>query len=340
MKAGLVRLTKQSLLDHITEEDIFKRYMGIDEVDENASYTNERLRSDNSPGCKFFRRSTDGRLLFNDWTWKTFDCFDYVQQLYGIKFSQALYKIACDFRLIEDQFLNLPEVKKVQSPVKKKKLVLKIKRRNPLPYELRFWSIGELEVDQETLEENKIYTISSFWEFRGEESKHYPNQKLVFAYNFGDGKFQIYRPEYSRDRRRFINSPDILFGDLDLLNPNEYYVVITKSKKDAFYLRLLGVNVCFVIAERISPNEQLMDALSSYPLKFTLFDNDITGKKLSLIYKKSGFIPLLYSKSDGKDTATVLKNYDKYFLLDLIEELKSQYLYEEADNDGISESSY
>lgn len=328
MKAELVELTKAGILNNIPEEAIFAKYMGLSTIDEDKSYINP-LRNDKNPSCRFFRRSTDNRLLFNDWSWKTFDCFDYVMTLYGVNFHQAIQKIALDFNLIDVSNVK-PVEYKIQvhnRVVKKSKLVIKIKRRNYLPQELDFWNVGGIEVDEEVLRENKIYAIQSFWEIRDNQiQSHYYNLKDTYAYHFHGYNYQIYRPKESRQHRRFINSPDIKVGDLEFLDPNADYVLITKSKKDAFFLRQLGVNVVFIISERIKPTDSQLDPLYKYPNKFTLFDNDITGRRLSLQYKRAGFKPLLYPKDYGKDTYDVLKKYDKFFMIDLINEIKAIYL--------------
>lgn len=328
MKAELVELTKAGILNNLSEEDIFARYLGVATVNEDDFYLNP-LRSDRTPGCRFFRRATDNRLLFNDWAWRTFDCFDFVMLMYGLTFHQALLKIATDFNLISNNQTTTTtyKLKTYNKAVEKKKLLLKVKRRNFLPEELAFWNIGRLEVDEELLRSNKIYAISSFWEFRGDKQiGHYTKQIMTFAYHFGGYNYQIYRPKQSRSKRRFINSPDIKVGDLEFLDRSANHVLLTKSKKDAFFLRLLGVNSIFLITERVRPYPELLTAIQDYPLKLTLFDNDFTGRRLSILYKEHGFIPLLYPKDYGKDTYDTLKNYDKYFMLDLIEEVKTYYL--------------
>lgn len=329
MNFDLVDLDKPTLLRYVTEEQIFCKYLEIDEVSFTRQYYNV-LRTDNSPGCTFFVRETDNRVIFHDWSreWKA-DCFDVVMARYACSFPKALEKIAADFNLIPSN-IQLTRVKQAHITAKVP-LTLRIMRREYYKPELDFWNIGDFVVTQEQLQANGIFTIKAFWEMRGEEIENYVQKtKMTFAYKFpGKFHYQIYRPELPRNRRRFINSPKVYYGDVEYLDKEVNYVVITKSKKDAFFLRLLGVNAMFIISEGTNLDAQLLEHLQlvlGYEYLFTLFDNDMTGKRRSVIYKqKYGTIPLLYPKELGKDTTEVLSFHRKAFMFDLVERVKRFY---------------
>jgi hypothetical protein len=326
MIVGFTELNKKLLLSFVTEEEIFCRYLEIDSIEFDKSYKNV-LRQDENPGCTFFQRETDNRLIFNDWSkgWKA-DCFDVVMEAYKCSFPKALEQVAIDFNLIEGVRKAKVVTKETFKP--KLPLTIRIKKRAMTANELAFWNIGGLVITEEILNAFKIYAITQFWELRGEEIENWVNRiKMAFAYKYpGQWMYQIYRPEEPKTRRRFINSPGIRFGDVEYLDYEQEYVLITKSKKDAFYLRLLGLNVCFVVSEGIDMPPDLQAAISTFDRKFTLFDNDWTGKVRSVKYKQMyGTVPLIYPEAWGKDTAEVLGRKKKQFMFDLIDDVKRYY---------------
>lgn len=327
MKLDLFELDKKTLLQYVTEEQIFCKYLEIDSIEFDRSYGNA-LRNDPTPGCSFFVRDSDGRVIFHDWSkaWMG-DCFDVAMAAYGCKFGKIIEQIAIDFNIIPTN----NKLQRVKAPnfVTKVPLTLRIRKRPMNAHELLFWNIGGFKVSESLLAANNIYVTSDVWEMRGEEIENYMNRlKMTYFYKFpGKWKYQIYRPDVTRNRRRFINSPGIQYGDLELLNDDDNYVVITKSKKDAFFLRLLGVNAFFTISEtnNLDP-DLLLDLRQKYEYVFTLFDNDMTGKRRSIHYKtKYGTIPLIYPKIWGKDTYDVLSYKKKAFMYELIERVKKIY---------------
>lgn len=323
----LSEITKGTILSLITEEQIFLKYLELDSIKLDKLYTNV-LREDKTPGCSFFIRDTDGRLIFNDFAWRQFDCFDVVMVKYGItKFNKALKIVAADFNLISNPGELRKEVVARKQIIKKTKQEIKIKRKKYTKEELAFWNIGGLIIEPETLEENNIFSLSCFWEMEGNLIKTFHSKlNMVFGYKIGKGyKYQIYQPKKTKTQRRFINSPDIKVGDLDFIDYDREYILVTKSKKDAFFLRMLGVNVIFILHEKIKIPDTIMENLNRFRLKFTLFDNDETGVQASKTYKRLGFIPLLYSRQEGKDTTQILNKFGYQYLIDLKAHVENLY---------------
>lgn len=334
MKGELIELTKKTILKYLTEEQIFEKYLGFN-PELFKQYVNP-LRKDTSPGCSFYYRDSDNRLIFNDFSWGVqWDCFDVVQYDYNCTFPQALEKIANDFGLRNSKLVYtkaLPEALKYKEKIENKLRI--VRKKQFTNKELKFWNIGGLEVTQEDLEYYKIFSITHLWETTQKGTTEYPYLFNVFAYQFPKSLFsthygytyQIYRPLVDRRKRRFINPPRIKYGDLEFLDRSENYVVITKSKKDAFFLRMLGVNTFFIINEAIYLDNEVIDEISRYEYVFTLFDKDRAGKRASRRYRISyGTIPLMYRKDEGKDTYDTLEKMGKYYMLDLIEYYKNYY---------------
>jgi hypothetical protein len=101
MKLIRFELTKDYILSKISEEAIFCEYLEIKSVDFNKHYINV-LRQDDIPKCSFFVRDSDNRLIFNDFAWRQFDCFDVVKQKYNVSFFRALEIVAERFNLLDN----------------------------------------------------------------------------------------------------------------------------------------------------------------------------------------------------------------------------------------------
>lgn len=330
MKLIRFELTKDYILSKLTEEAIFCKYLEISSVDLTKHYCNV-LRQDDLPKCSFYVRDTDNRLIFNDFAWKQFDCFDVVKQKYNVTFFKALEIIANDFDLLENVIPYEHSNKTILTV--KAKYSIRIKRKKFNKWDLAFWNIGGLNISYETLQYYKIFSIECFWEYVDNEQRFFDNLKQVFAYHFPDEyddyKYQIYSPNKRKDQRRFINPSGIKYGDLEYLDTKQDYVIITKSKKDAFYQKIFGLNSCFIIHEKIKPQDIIphMFTLMGKKVKiFTLFDNDWTGKRQSILYKQSGCIPLLFPQQEGKDFTEFLTKFGKETVVETIEYYKQKLL--------------
>ena len=100
-----IEITKQAILDRISEEKIMEKYLGL-QIDTETFYQNP-LRPDKRAGCRFYYNSK-GRLYFHDWGKFHWDCFAVIQYRYGDTFMQALRRIAHDFSLhdVEVQYFQ------------------------------------------------------------------------------------------------------------------------------------------------------------------------------------------------------------------------------------------
>ena len=92
------QLTQEYILQQLSEEELFQRYLGVF-PSLGQSYINplpDRPRPDRRPGCRFYERA-DGRLIFKDYAWKGYDCFDvaraYYPQLHQEHFDEILYQL-------------------------------------------------------------------------------------------------------------------------------------------------------------------------------------------------------------------------------------------------------
>lgn len=325
MKGELLELTKKTILKYISEEQIFEKYLGfLPEL--HVGFCNP-LRIDNSPDCFFYYREGSDKLIFHDIAWGVqWDCFDVVMFNYNCNFPKALEKIANDFGLLDTKIIL---TKQLPQKLAKNKTgtKLQIHRKKYTEEELKYWNIGGLNLTEEDLTSNKIFSISHLWEHTPYKTNEFYSLKMTFAYHFSGYNYQIYFPlKVNKGHRRFINPSGIKYGDIEFLDFTQSYLCITKSKKDCFYLRYLGVNAIFIINEAIRVDEKLLEIMNRFDHVFTLFDNDKTGLMSTLRFRRNyNTIPLRYEKSEGKDTTEVLKKFGKQYMLGLIEYYKTYF---------------
>ena len=159
-----------------------------------------------------------------------------------------------------------------------------------------------MNITEQILHENGIFAASNI----KDQFRTIDNLKMVFAYVENNKINQLYFPNNKgTNRLRFRTASRMKLGGLSwALPPNECdYIVITKSKKDSFFLKMLGVNCCYVVSESIILTEEVFKKLN-YKKVFTLFDNDYPGKRLSVQYKHiHKTIPLLFPKDMKKDVS-------------------------------------
>lgn len=283
------------------------------------------FRADRNPDCYFVNKS--GKLYFRDYAEKSYDVFDIVIRKKVLRnFGQAVRKIWSDIPNIlagklDNSNRTITVIEKTVKPKLKKRI--RVKRKLFSKRELEFWNIGGLTITQEQLHHDFIYSVERYWI----NDDLYSLINMTFCYHYGGYNYQIYRPNKPKGKRHI--SVPVSHGDLNLIPKQYHYLVITKSKKDAFFLRRLGINAIHIVSESILLNSEIMMELyENYKVIFTLFDNDYAGKKASIRYRDLyKTIPLLYPKNDKglKDTFDHLSYFDYMYMADLIKEVSDYY---------------
>lgn len=320
--------TKTMILSKLSQEEIFERYLWI-KIRYRKQYVNP-MRDDKTETASFYWKGD--KLYFHDFYAGFFDCFDVAMWSNGKTFakngfSDTLQIIAEDFNLKEKSKQIILKIE----PVKIEPTQLLIKRlKHFTKAQLKFWN-DHAYVTEEELIEAKIYPLDKLWFKRTGSDKliySYSDDDIGFAYHLASGfNYQCYFPFRKKGQMRFAQNTNEILHFFNSLKGGDFCVV-TKSRKDAFFMRKFGLNDTFALMHegQTLTKEQLKHIDSMYPLKFSLMDNDTAGKKASLKLKQQGFIPLLFPKDEPKDFSDNLKLYKQHSMLDLINDLKQQFL--------------
>lgn len=312
--------------NQISEENIFEFYLGF-KVVLGKKYKNP-FREDKKEGC-FFCFIPNGKLIFIDWSYRRYDIFDIVKHKYNVSFSKSMLIIQNDFNIskndVEKDYYKKDYKEKITINSSYK---IKIKKRNFNKQELSYWNLNLFNFTTEYLESFKIYCADCYFEYKENDLINFKDDlRFHFCYYSETKKIQLYIPFHKKGQRKFINDSKLIYNCFNSLNKNESYVVITKSRKDCFYMQQFGINCFYILNEKIILPIEIIEYLNKdYRQVFTFFDNDRTGKRTSIIYKnKFKTIPLF--SLVGKDFTEMLSNIGMD-MIDVIEHYKKILLNE------------
>ena len=310
-------LTPESILEKISEFDIFRFYMPERGWKLNV-VTFSPFRQEKNPS--FIIGNKYGRLSFIDFadTSKRGDCFTFVQQLHNLaNVHEALKIIDRDFGLGFQKGTSTEEYKKIVADYKqpadlgKRYSLIQVVTRKFTKEELEYWN--QYYQDIQDLRDNHVYSIKKL--YFNKQLFPLKETELRFGY-FYDGSWKIYRPFGNKSNKWMPNNVPItaMDGKEDIVNCELAF--INKSKKDYMVMKKIFPCCCAVQNEGVgcfSPeNVEYLKANSDKQI--LSFDSDITGVQNSQqITKLFDFgyvnVPKRYLKEGIKDWADLAKKY-------------------------------
>lgn len=334
-----VPLTKDYVLKRVSQEKIFKYYLGIDKIQTKGLFRSP-LREDKEPTCSFTYLE-NGRLLYRDWAYENSkDCFGIVQDIYGLNFDEALKKIAADFDLTDrsPQENLVKRVKKrkstnSQSTGPSRATIHASKGKFTKKHVEYLKSYG---ITKEATKKFYCFPLSKVW-VNGDAIWHYDKDDPALGYYFGtdkrgNQKWKIYF--YERDEYRFLGNTIRLQGYPQLPMTGDH-LVITKSMKDVMSLWEFGVTAVapqnettLISSQRVKEFKQRFNKL------FSLYDFDYTGVKTANRMRRQYGIPRLfltngrfgYKDYEVKDFSDFVKYHGEEKAVELVKKAKSKIL--------------
>jgi hypothetical protein len=323
-----VKLTRESILQRITEYDIFKYYMPTNWKIGVATLS--PFRTEKHPSFMISNRM--GKLKFIDFSDSSYrgDCFDLVKMMYRLNsLDEILRMVDKDFTLGISKGEDVQAYKKITSKYKqpeelgKRYALVQCLTRPFTGEELAYWN--DFHQDISDLKREHIYSIS----------KVYLNRKLFslkdtelrFGY-FYDGCWKIYRPFADKSNKWVPNNVPItaMDGKKDIIGAKNAF--INKSKKDYMVIKKVYPHTCAVQHEgEAAFSEENVLYLKSNSERQTLsFDSDVAGVKNSLqITQKFDFdycnVPKIHLKEKINDWAELSRVYD----MNKVEQYLKQY---------------
>ncbi len=319
-----VNLTTDSILDKISEYDIYKFYMPHQNWKIN-DVTYSPFRNEKNPSFVIGYRG--GALRFVDFgdSSRKGGCFDFVMMLFNIPLREALMMIDRDFDLGIISGSSTKQYERIVSDyaqptaTSKREYFIQVKTRKFTHEELAYWNAYYQDIDD--LRANNVYSIDTV--YLNKQKFPIKDSELRFGYLY-EGHWKIYRPFADKKNKWMPNNVPITMMDgLDDIRDCDV-AFINKSKKDYMVMKKVFPCCCAVQNEGMGCfSEENVDYIKENSERQILsFDSDETGVKNSqLITDKFGFeycnVPRIYLDEGIKDWADLarihgLKTIEKY----------------------------
>ena len=319
-----VKLTPDSILDKITEYDIYKMYMPHQNWKINV-VTYSPFRNEKNPS--FIIGYRGGALRFVDFgdSSKKGGCFNFVMMLFNVSLNDALLMIDRDFDL---GIMNASSTKNYEriisdyaqpTATSKREYFIQVKTRKFTNEELAYWNGYYQDIDD--LRANNVYSIDTV--YLNKQKFPIKDTELRFGYLY-EGHWTIYRPFADKKNKWMPNNVPITMMDglEDITDCDVAF--INKSKKDYMVMKKVFPCCCAVQNEGMGcfSEENVEFIKENSERQILSFDSDETGVKNSkLISDKFGFdycnVPRIYLDEGIKDWADLarihgLKTIEKY----------------------------
>ena len=319
-----VKLTPDSILDKISEYDIYKFYMPHQNWKINV-VTYSPFRNEKNPS--FIIGYRGGALRYVDFgdSSKKGGCFNFVMMLFNVNLNDALLMIDRDFDLGIISGSSTKQYERIISDyaqptaTSKREFFIQVKTRKFTHEELAYWNAYYQDIDD--LRANNVYSIDTV--FLNKQKFPIKDSELRFGYLY-EGHWKIYRPFADKKNKWMPNNVPITMMDgLDDIKDCDV-AFINKSKKDYMVMKKIYPCCCAVQNEGMGcfSEENVEYIKENSERQILSFDSDETGVKNSqMITDKFGFeycnVPRLYLDEGIKDWADLarihgLKTIEKY----------------------------
>lgn len=301
-------VTKSFILNYLSQEEIFERYIGKKVV--TGKLYLSPLRRDKKPTCGF-KYTRSGILYLRDFSghfWGS--CFDLVMQMFNIGFGEALEKIAGDFNLTSGACdpkprADLTEIAQDRIQIKTR---IQIKIRVFQQNDYKYWN--SFGISAKTLNLFNVYACECVFVNGNKIFDYEYTKELVYAYRMEREQYKIYFPQ--RKTSRFLCNTHILQG-YNQLPENGNLLVITKSMKDVMLLREFKIYAISANSESTPIDKDIIHLLKQrFKMVVSLYDFDYTGICGANAMKRKYGIPYLFFTNGRFNT----RNYYRKDLTD------------------------
>ena len=308
------KLTPDSILEKISEYDIYKMYMPHQNWKINV-VTYSPFRNEKNPS--FIIGYRGGALRFVDFgdSSRKGGCFNFVMMLFNVSLNDALLMIDRDFDLGIVSGSSTKNYERIVSDyaqptaTSKREYFIQVKTRKFTHEELAYWNAYYQDIDD--LRANNVYSIDTV--YLNKQKFPIKDTELRFGYLY-EGHWKIYRPFADKKNKWMPNNVPITMMDgLDDITDCDV-AFINKSKKDYMVMKKVFPCCCAVQNEGMGcfSEENVEFIKENSERQILSFDSDETGVKNSqLITDKFGFeycnVPRIYLEEGIKDWALLAK---------------------------------
>jgi hypothetical protein len=312
-----ISVTKEDILSKITPQQIFEFYLGHS-VNFDGHILSP-LRKERNPSFSF-KEYSDGSVIGKDWgTNKIYDCFSFVQELYGLTFTECLKVINNDFSL--EKISNLQLLKRNIEGKPKKPSIIQIKKQPFTKADIEYWE--QYKITLNLLADYNVHSCKYVW-YNGILIRQYSNSNPTYAYEFNSFErtaYKIYNPMANKKTKWLFSGSVTDIEGYDQLPWLGDLLIITKSLKDVLCYRVLGYNAISLQGEQNPLDEDIYDSITHrFNTIIVNYDNDDAGIKGSnRLTNKYGFNSFFIpDELQTKDISDTIKTYGIEYTKDLL----------------------
>ena len=329
-------LNKDEIFKRVSQEDIFKIVFNQNIVMERL-YTSP-FRSDETPGCFFWKGDETGKLFFVDFgdSKSHRDCFNVLQDYYDISFEESMKLVNLYFGLGlgDDPRITKETVICCNEEDKKNEHKQRVITYVPRPFENKdriFWT--KYEISKQNLIDDGVIPLEMYSSISKKNEK-YTIRPIDIAYaftEFNEERNKIYRPYAGKKQKWLSTCTKNDIGSITHLPWIGEILIITKSYKDCRVIRNQGYNSVWFQNEGMIPDNDIIISLCKrFERIYVLYDNDNAGIKAgkkvtdtinSLFPGKCMhiFLPEKYLELNIKDASDLI-SFNKLYLLNFLNE--------------------
>jgi 5S rRNA maturation endonuclease (ribonuclease M5) len=278
---------KDLILSKVSQEEIFRRYGGLDPY-KRGKFSNP-LRKDTNPSCSWYRQTYSGKLYMKDWTTnESIDCFEFVKRLYNLSYSQVLQLIAKDFNIIRNGKVTIQVKPKISvsedtEDTNKWNGITFTLNNNFTDSELNYWN--KYLITEDTLQKFRVFSVKSLY-VDSRKVRYSSDNEPCFCYDYKDSN-KFYSP-YSKVKWLGSAKATDIIGEEQLGETSIKKIILTKSHKDVMVLSEFGIPAISLQGEgyRLSAKlkTKLLTLLQKHAVQeiIVLYDNDNAGTKATV----------------------------------------------------------
>lgn len=276
-------LTKQDILNEMTDLDVYGMYMDLNNVNVLGKSFNSPLSEDNKPSFGFFQGESN-EICFNDWRLGKGDFIKFVMLMFNLSYYEALCKIAIDSNMNLTNFIikytfktDINSKNNIDRLEFVKKLNTNYIGKTSRNWELKdfiFWN--KFGITHDILKKYDVEPISYLHLGANKDiiKTHY-NTYCFNEYKDGKNTFKIYQP-FNLDYKWLSNHDDSIWQGWNQLPDKGDLLIITKSLKDVMSINnITEIPVVSLQSESIIPKQSVINELRDrFKVIYLLYDND------------------------------------------------------------------
>lgn len=253
-----------------TQEEIFQHF--FPEIIQLGKKYKNPLRTDSKPGCSFYYPKSGNLQFIDKKINKFYNCYQFAMEYANLDSIKKVY----------GEMYGNNEIKTVKLKLSENLNKISIITQSFTEKELLFFGYSEQQ-----LLSNNVFSVKNIYY---NDELTYADCKMTFAFvNFtteGKREIQLYFPLKEKEKRYRSSSVNHL-PQIEKLNYNKEYVIVTKSNKDALRLQINGFNGFAVLNEYVILSPTVINTLhNKFNYIILNFDNDNAGRRLAIKYTK------------------------------------------------------